>query len=544
LLQPILLQKLWVTLVDDKNHIPLLKTKLLSKHHFKKHDKDGFFRMFFILRFKNCLFQSEKIKAVKKLIPVFLVISSFLYALPGQAQGMLQSVVPSQALQGQMVQLVIKGENTTFQTGNVTVDLGPDITITQIDVRTSATLFVSAEIAPNAQTGMRDVMVMSQGTSVFLPNGFEVLPNSANAVVALLEINPVQVLYASDFDPDNLAGAPVLFRVTVLNDQNVHTLKTYFQLFLEGEGLVLTAIKSHGEVQPNALLTFDNRDFDEFDFNQDKREVAAQIFSTGILPPGRYTYRIEVREGNNVLAETDAQITLLNQSGDVTLITPGTAIDEGYAPAVEIAAQPVFQWISSANQFDLFLYEVADGERNTQAIVQQLPVFREFNIAGNAFVYPLSAEPLQQGKTYAWQLRAYFNNATGNGYFDSPLFWFTYNATQTGTLLIGSIEIIPEILDMETNAFYRFDVIVKDIEGNILDVKPSWTVLPDESFGTITADGAFKAGKNPRMGAVQATYGDHSTHCLINLEFDGFEFQILDLIFRNATRKVYTPNAP
>lgn len=459
----------------------------------------------------------------------------------GYSQGTIQSIVPAEGMQGQSLQIVIKGAGTTWSMGGVTVDLGNDIQILDVDVRNSVTLYVSAEVLNTAFPEPRDLHVTSNGETLELLGAFTVIDKNANEVFAILEINPVQVLYASDFDPDNLGSEPIVFQVTVLNDQQTRTLKTFFYLILEGEGLILTAIKEHGEVMPSATTTFDNREFDEFELNEENAGIASQIIATGMLPPGQYTYKIEVRQGNEVLVTTEGQNTLLNQAGDLIMISPGSPIDQG-DPKSQMAAQPLFQWISSANQFDLFLYEVPEGQSNTQEIVQQLPVFREMNILGNSFLYPLSAEPLEEGKTYAWQLRAYFNNPTGNTFFDGPLHWFTYDTRMATDLVVGSIEIIPDYLEIKTRESFQFDVIARNREGEIIDVKPNWLVYPDNQFGTIDSSGLFVAGDKMSFGAVEVHFGQQSTYCIIKLLYSGKEFNVFDMLFQNPNYKVIQSN--
>lgn len=475
---------------------------------------------------------------MKNFFTTVLFILCFSFSLTSYGQGSIQSVVPNAALPGQSVEIIIRGANTAFQIGAVSVSFGPSVIVQQVAVNNSYTLVVTAEILSTANPGMNDITIISSGQIIEMLGAFEIIDASGNAVLAILEINAVQVLYASDFDPDNLANAPLVFRVTVLNDQQKRDLKTYFYLILEGEGLLLTAIKNQPQTAPGVVLTFDNREFDEFEFNEEKGGIVSQIMSTGVLPPGIYTYKIEVRQGIDVLVTTEGQNALLNQDGDLVIISPGTPLNDGLPPENQFAAQPLFQWISTGNQFDLFLYEVLEGQNNTQEIVQQLPVYREFSIPGNTFLYPLSAEALEEGKTYAWQLRAYFNNPGGNGYFDGPLYWFTYNASGGSTITIGSIEIMPNFVEMETKCKRQFMVTVKDIEGNTLEITPTWRVLPDERFGTIDANGLFVAGQYPQMGAVQVSYGSSSDHCVVDLKFRGFEFSLFKWLFENGTQDV------
>jgi hypothetical protein len=479
---------------------------------------------------------------MKKIRAFCLSIFSTIFMVSAFSQGTVQSIVPNAALPGQFVEITIRCEGTGFQLGAVSVSLGSGVLVQKVTVNNSFTLVVSAQILQTAMPSFRDLRIANGEQTIEMFNAFEVLDASGDNVFAILEINPVQVLYAADFDPNNLDAAPLVFQVTVLNDQQTRDLKTFFYLIHSSDGLILTAEKKHPEVQPGAVMTFDNREFDEFDLNDANSSIVFTTLVTGVLPPGVYTYRIEVKQGNTVLASAEGTNMLLNQAGDMVIISPGSDLESGLPPENQVVSQPLFQWISSANYFDLFLYEVTEGQTNAQEIVQSMPVYRELSISSTSFLYPLSAEPLELGKIYAWQLRAHFNAPSGNGYFDSPVYWFEFGEKNILSIPIGSIEIFPNFLELDTESRRQFEVVIKDLQGNILEVEPTWRVLPDETFGAVDTTGFFVAGKNPRMGAVEVRFGDYSAHCIVNLEFAGFSFDILDIIFRNAQRTVINTN--
>ena len=64
---------------------------------------------------------------MKSFIQRLLIPFSFILPLLLFSQGTLQSIVPNEGIQGQTHQIVIKGVNTQFNAGSISVDLGPGI---------------------------------------------------------------------------------------------------------------------------------------------------------------------------------------------------------------------------------------------------------------------------------------------------------------------------------------------------------------------------------------------------------------------------------
>ena len=464
--------------------------------------------------------------AVKNLITLWIFLISSLVA---QAQGIIQSIVPSSGIKGQQMELVVRAVGTQFSMSNTTVSLGQGITVNQIQVSNSFTLRLNISIDAGATTGNRTLKVMSGNQLLELPDAFEVLSVGSN-LQAILEIVPVQTLYASDFDPNNPTLAPLLFKVTVMNDQVERNLKVVFSLLLEGEGLLGKAIKSLPATAPSAIVRVDNRQFETYEFSPSSVKVANLVKTTGILPAGSYTYKIEIFDDkNNLLTQTEAQNYLLNQSTDIVLISPGNLMD--LQPEVIANAQPLFQWISTANQYDFLLFKVDPGQINTQQIIQNIPVYKQLGLSGNSLLYPISAELLESGKTYAWQIRAYTNTASGNLMVESPLYWFSYAKSNVHQLEIVSFKVIPEETDVSTGQTMQFKVEALNAQGQLVTVLPVWKVAP-VSEGNVTNTGLFKAGNMPKTVAVVAEYGGFKDYAVVNIKYQKTEAPAFDLLYQ------------
>jgi hypothetical protein len=466
----------------------------------------------------------------------------------GYAQGTIEALIPNVGLPGQEIELVIRGRGTAFQTGSVTLQMGPDILVNNLLVSNSNTLRANIFITPGATTGPRNVTIISNSQPLLIPAGFEVLSSGNTVLQAFLEINPSQVLYAADFNPETPEMAPFLFRINIINDQTPRTVRARFSLFLENQGLIGNAEKRGISLQPNGSFAFDNREFDSYNVQPDNRELLSQIFATGVFPPGNYTYRIEILSGNTVLATSEAFNTLMNQMKDLVIISPGMSIESGLPPENQLSPQPLFQWISSANQFDLAVYKLRPGMANAQQIVQQLPIFRAFNILGNSFIYPITAAPLEEGAIYAWQLRAYVNAPTGNLFVESPLYWFVFGLDDPYKQVVREIKVQPEAATLNTNGTLQLTCKAINEDFEELEVRPQWKVIP-EDFGSVNALGQFKGGPRPGFGAVAVSYGDVQDHAVIELQYfeeQEFIFNLIDLLFEETSteKEDELPEAP
>jgi len=464
--------------------------------------------------------------AIKNLIIFWILAVSSFHV---RAQGTIQSLVPSAGLKGQQLELVVRAIGTQFSSSNTNVSLGQGIIINHVIVSNGFTLRINISIDAGASAGSRTLKIMSGNQSLELTDAFEVIAEG-NSLQAILEIVPVQTIYASDFDPNNPTLAPILFKVTVMNDQLQRNLKVVFSLLMEGEGLLGKAIKKLPNTPPMSVVHIDNRQFESYEFSPASKKVADLVQQTGILPAGNYTYKIEIfDEQNNILVQTEAPNYITNQSTDIVLISPGNALE--LAPEVVSVAQPIFQWVSSANQFDLLLFKVEPGQKNVQQIIQSLPVYKQLGITGNTLMYPLSAEVLEVGKTYAWQIRSYINTAAGNLMVESPLFWFSYAKSDIHQVEIVSFKVIPEDTDIAAGGTMQFKVEALNAQGQAVTIQPTWSVAPF-SEGMINNAGIFKAGNLPKTIAVIAAYGSFKDYAVVNIKFQKTENADFDLLYQ------------
>lgn len=460
---------------------------------------------------------------MNKILP-FLLASIILY-FTGYTQPAIISVIPSTLVRGQSANLLIKGENTHFMQSQTSVNLGQGIVIKSIQVSSPEILSAVIDIDANAPIGNRTLSIMTYGEKVEMVDAVEII-DAGTQLRAIISLMPVQALYLADFDPNQIKNAPLLFSIMIINDHNQQDLKSVLTISHDVYGEIVKAEKKHNGVSPNAVISFNNREFDEYRINTSADKLLRIASQTGMLPPGYYTYKIEIFSASGILlAEDEASDYLSNDISDIELIGPGESLD--VSPEVIQTEYPYFQWFSQAVSFDFTLYEVMQGQKTKDEILSNVPVFQQKNISGNGFIYPNSAEKLIKNKAYAWQVKAYFNTAKGQKELYSDVFWFSIGGSDKGRLIIQRMEVEPEIINLTTEETRQFTAYGYDDKGEKLQLSASWKIIPSDG-GSISSNGLFKAGKYPKPVAVLAEYEGLNAYATVNVLWN-INNQIFDI---------------
>lgn len=132
----------------------------------------------------------------------------------------------------------------------------------------------------------------------------------------------------------------------------------------------------------------------------------AFVLRTGRLPAGYYTYSVKVMPESLGDGGT-GHVTVENPSPPRLTSPP----DGGKVTAKTFT----FGWTSVGNfsgrvSYELILAEVLPGQSKEEALRSNRPWYQNRNLTATMLQYPLSAEPLETGKSYAWQVRAYLED--------------------------------------------------------------------------------------------------------------------------------------
>ena len=102
---------------------------------------------------------------------VFILRSAFNLFLPANAPSIV-SIVGSSLAAGASATLTITGQNTNFTTGVTQVQVGPGVTVSNVNVLNNTTLTAQFAVDANAASGPRAVIVTTGSEEAVLPNGF------------------------------------------------------------------------------------------------------------------------------------------------------------------------------------------------------------------------------------------------------------------------------------------------------------------------------------------------------------------------------------
>lgn len=434
----------------------------------------------------------------------FILAALFLPSI-FSAQPEIISLAPSAALPGETLNVAVTGANTNFEQGRTTLSLGPGVRVLEIQVNHALFLTALVEVDENASPGFYGLDVKTGSESVSLPLAFEILEPGASVNV-VLTIIPVQALYLSDLDPNDPVNNPMLFNVTLYNDGQERNLRVRYILSNEEFGAIGAADKVFPNLAPFAVEVFDNRQFDEYDLDPESPELLNVAASTGVVPAGAYTYTVLVLdEAGNTIARDEGINVVTNETTIIDLIGPGVPLGE--RPEEVSLPTPFFQWFSTLNNFHFTLYEVNEGQWSANDITANLPVYEERGLAPSFLQYPLSAELLERGKTYAWQVTAPLSGSQGNERVYSEVFWFRVGDDGMGPgFALSALEVKPASANLQAGQSYLFSATGYGQNGEPAQLNCEWSVIPSTA-GTVSPDGLFTAGSRPGAAAVVARCG-------------------------------------
>jgi hypothetical protein len=250
---------------------------------------------------------------------------------------------------------------------------------------------------------------------------------------------PVQTLSPSDIDFEHFESRNLLFTVTISNTSGqIYTAKLAGTVDIhladgsyDGRRAATFTTKAF-EVETNGL-TFTNLNIgrngsigtEQFFFDQKAKDrLNDAVLSTGKFPAGSYTFHLDLTDTSAIpLDHADVGFEIQNNSR-VELRSPqdGETTNEF----------PFFEFFQEGTQAVLTVAEKSENQSREEAISRQ-PAMIEKELAGqNSFLYA-GGRPLEQGKTYVWQVISKSLSA-GGAYAEvsSPIWTFTVSTLPQG----------------------------------------------------------------------------------------------------------------
>ncbi len=456
--------------------------------------------------------------AIKSGILLLLVWMTTSAVTAAQEAGLV-SCVPATGMQGQQVDVVIKGRFTNFQQQTVSVDFGPDIQVERLEIKDFESLVARLRVSPNAVNGPVDVRVRAGNAELVLPGGFTVLISSGQ-LSAVLEVFPMQTVKMSDFEVNRITAAPIIFNVIIYNDNKIRDLKVRLTLKGDRYGLVGYSHRNLKGVQPGAVLRFTNREFDNYELNSRNNSLMQLIAKTNILPADAYDYVLELFDERGIkVGGAEASQVIVNLATRPELIMPGTLF--GQQQTIISTPNPQFQWFSQASKFDFALYPVLPNQFSQEEVLLNRPIYAKEGLVTTSMVYPSSAEVLTDGQTYAWQVKARYASSRGEEVLVSDVFWFKYTKNLNQDLVTEALRITPSYTEVLIGSKVQFVLeAVASTGSRKLDLlgkdrnQVQLRLIP-ENKGSVDALGVFTAGSAPGPLALVVEFAGQTEYATI-----------------------------
>lgn len=466
---------------------------------------------------------------MKKLFNTLLIL--FALAIPASlsAQGVISSVVPNSAAGGTTVDIVIKGAGTKF-TDKSEIFLGTTkLPVLSIAVPDPETIKLKLDI-PMVPAQDYPLTVVSPDGGVTTAYAFKVF-EPGKEVNVVVNVVPIQSINMADLDPANPANAPMLFTVSLFNDgAQRNNCKIVMTLSGELNNLIGSASRKGLNILPNGILSFSNKDFTDYSVNTSNAAFFEKAIKAGALPADVYTYQIDLfDEKGNKIGSGSGKNTIFNQITKPELISPGNDFSrpqEGLRNK-----QPLFQWFSQGNDFEFSLYMINPGQSTAEEITLNRPVFRQSGIKTTSFQYPAGAEMLEEGKSYAWQIKYNTIGASGVNQIASEVYWFKFSASGPAPVVVGDIKLTPEDCYININSPKQFTAQVfgtnnEPLKGQTIE----WKVIPSDA-GSIDPYGMFTASGKTGSCAVVARVGEVQEYATVNVvNINGSDWSMKELL--------------
>ncbi len=432
----------------------------------------------------------------------------------------ITSAIPTSAIVGQTIDIIIRGTGTHFRQGVTTLDLGPGVNISnnKVQVQNSLLLTASITVSSTANPGLRDIKVITGNEIALFSNGFEVYAVSG-ALRTTLEVLPVQSLSLGDLDPSNLTSAPFFFWVNIFNDNVPRNLKVQVSLRSTKIGLLGLAIDPTISVHPNQVIRLDKNAFTKYQNNPTATAFYKQVLATGAFPPDDYTYTVTVKDLKTLQTVSDSNVTTItNTKNNPELILPGALFTD---PEQTVSiAQPLFQWFGQQDKYNFTLYQILPGQTAVEA-VRNIPVYKTSGIQTNSFLYPAFAEKLIDGKEYAWQITAELSTVKGAHILSSEVFRFAFKQNlliPSNNNTIAAIKVFPQQITLTPGQKFQFNATVLDADNNPINKAPlNWLISPTGD-ATVDANGILTAGNMAGTFALIAKNGNFSDYATITIK--------------------------
>lgn len=266
-------------------------------------------------------------------------------------------------------------------------------------------------------------------------------------------------VFLSNFNLVSLTSSTPLFVLQIRESQGGTDVRMTFDLIAEqfsSGGPIIEAVTNPFRVTGMRQIT--SNDFTsqgditgDVRFNTDAaQKLQDAILSTGKLPSGKYVLRVRVENAANPSDNCVwEKIYDISNPTTIDLISPGRVAGSGECPVI-YTTLPLFQWESNARKFIFRIAEKRPENTSPEDVMNnESRVPGDTLIAGRdffgkpSFQYPSSGVfPLEEGKTYYWQVTAFIETPSGDIPIESQIWCLTIGQISGGNTSAAQLQIM------------------------------------------------------------------------------------------------------
>lgn len=273
----------------------------------------------------------------------------------------------------------------------------------------------------------------------FILNVNALCQNISVELILLPNIQHSQVFFVSDFDLMQLGAGPELFQIIVNNGGPAKEVFGRFSIVTDNFGMLLT-----GKTKPFMLATgatiITNRELfsansiyalDDYSLEAAASELRSILLRTGKLPSDTYNFTWEIYDSQTGQLEASAtEPLIITNPTHLDLIAPGMDASVS-SHTILFTTTPMFQWESNAADFILTVCEKLYPDQTPEEVMTGRPRLR-LRLKNQTFaMYPYSTNPgdivlpLEERKTYYWQVKLIVPTSSGAIELGSEIWGFT-----------------------------------------------------------------------------------------------------------------------
>lgn len=296
----------------------------------------------------------------------------------------------------------------------------------------------------------------------------------------------LKVFMLSDFNFSGRSTATIdIFRININNTYN-ETVQCVLSLNISSEtfGNLASGYTNPFTLEPSGFLMLTNRNLfnkaDEFgleDYNIENagQDILDQLLATGQLPSGiyRFDFALQIQRQNGVPEVKQAFFIIdVTNPRTLDLISPGSHAGSSTLPT-HYTNFPLFRWESNLDAFRLLIAEKlkdTQDDLSPEEVIQQRTIFDKLlkkqgtvassfpgaeDIFGTSYQYPVAGvRPLEEGKTYYWQIIGLVQSSGGALEFPSEIWGFVIADMGLNQVLTAEQQqILNLVLDFSTDLF-------------------------------------------------------------------------------------------